>query len=560
MPFLLTQDQSGLNQRIQIESETVVIGRHPDCQVVIEDSSVSRKHAHIVKVDGNFVLEDLDSRNGTSINNQTVHQPTRLNDGDLIKICDEVFMFHMDAIGTARKPRGTIEHPNLLANGSSITLEDDDEGMSSIMSQIDLQSHQSAVLVSPEKKLNALMNITRTLGVSIDLNVVFPKVLDFVLELFVNADRASIVLADEEGNPKPIAMKIRNPNDDEKIRISRTIFKHVMKTRQALLSSDAAEDERFDLSQSITDFRIRSIMCAPLVDAEQKAIGILQLDTLRRSVAFTDEDLELLVTVAIQSGLAIDNARNHEKVIEQLDVQRDLELANEVQRRLLPARRPKHEDYSFFDYYRPAHHVGGDYFDYIQLDENRTAVIVADVVGHGIAAALLMAKLSAEVRFALATCNTASEAVRNLNSAIEDLNLDRFVTMVLVLLDRNSHQLTVVNAGHMQPIVLRSGGEVFRPDDRLSDVPIGILDSADFPEYTIDVEEGDSVLLYTDGVNESMDRDGKQYGVDRMIDRMKDAEEKTPESITENIISDLKVHIGEESQFDDICVVTFRRG
>ena len=559
MTFLITQNSAGLSQKIGLDKDDIVIGRHPDCQVVIEDSSVSRKHAHIFREEGHYVIEDLDSRNGTTLNDHTVHQPTRLNHGDIIRICDKVFEFHLDTIGSPRKVPKTVDTYGIETQSPRITFDDDEDGMSSIMSQLDVQSHQSSILVSPERKLNTLMEITRALGHSIDLDHILPKVLDYVMQLFPNADRSSVILADHSGGPRPFAMRIRNPNDDEKIRISRTIFRHVMQSRQALLSSDAAEDERFDLSQSISEFRIRSIMCAPLVDADQKSLGVLQLDTLRQSVAFTEQDLELLLTVAIQAGLAIDNARIHQQVVDQLDLQRDLELANEVQRRLLPSRRPRLDAYSFFDYYRPAHHVGGDYYDYISLDENRTAVIVADVVGHGIAAALLMAKLSAEMRFALASCETASCTMQTLNSAIEDLNLDRFVTMIMTLLDRKTNEVTVVNAGHMQPLILDASGNVFEPESRVSDVPIGIVDQAEFPEYRFGLNPGDNVVLYTDGFNESMDQDGRQYGMDRMMEKMKSAPQRDPQTIVEHLIDDLKIHVGEESQFDDICLVSFGR-
>ncbi len=566
MAFLISE-KSGIKQKFELASSKTVIGRHPECEVVVEDSSVSRRHAQIViDAEGQFLLEDLKSRNGTTLNRRNVHGPTKLFDGDLIEICEENFVFHSETAERQNRSRPTTEKSvsssrfgsRLFNEMSSVSMEDD-ESLSSIMHKMDLQSNASSILVSSEKKLEALMNITRALNASIDLEEILAKVLDCLFELFVNSDRGFLIFTDDDGNPQPIAMKIRNENDDEKIRVSRTIVRHVMTTKQALISSDAAQDERFDLSQSITDFRIRSIMCAPLLDSDDNPIGVIQLDTLRRSVAFSDEDLELLVTVAIQAGMAIDNARKHELAHERRELQRDLELAHEVQSRLLPAKRPKFDKFDFYDFYQPANSVGGDYFDYIQLSPDRCAVIVADVVGHGIAAALLMAKLSAEVRFALAKCDTASQAVQELNRAIEDLNLDRFVTMVLGLLDFKDNKLTVVNAGHMQPLILRSDGQVFVPDEKLSDVPIGILQNAAFPEYTLEIGAGDNVLMFTDGVNESMDHDGNQYGINRMIEVMKQAPEKSPKSITESIITDVNQHIGDQSPFDDICMVAFGR-
>ena len=559
MPFLVLDNngKSESSKRVTIDSELTVIGRHPECQVIVEDSAVSRKHAQIVQRDGNYFVEDLDSRNGTHLNEKAVHEPTRLFNGDLIQICDTRFTFLTDEPGAG--PVRTTRRSSKPDDISSISLEDDENGMSSIMSMIDVPSHHSRVMVSAETKLTALMEITRALASSVKRDEVLAKTLDCLFELFVNADRGFVIIEDADGRIVPVAMKIRNPNDDEKIRISRTIVKHVMSNKQALISSDAATDDRFDLSQSLSDFRIRSIMCAPLLDSEQQPLGVIQLDTLRRGISFKDEDLDLLTTVAIQTGLAVENLTRHEEAIRQRELQRDLELANEVQLRLLPTKRPEIEGYSFSDYYRPANHVGGDYYDYRGLDgQPKTAVIVADVVGHGIAAALLVAKLSVEVRSALAENQSPSQAMQSLNAAIEHLNLDRFITMVLGVLDHQTHTFTVVNAGHMQPIVRRASGQIFHPDERCKDVPVGILDSASFPEYEIELELGDCVLIYTDGVNESMNRDGQQFGIPRMVEAYKSSP-ADPQQIISNVMTDVRNFVGNENQFDDICIVCFSR-
>ena len=187
----------------------------------------------------------------------------------------------------------------------------------------------------------------------------------------------------------------------ETIRVSRTIVNKVMETQEGILSADVMMDEEFNKAQSIADFRIRSMMCAPLIDSLGNSMGVLQIDTVKQSKRFQQEDLEVLLAVAGQAGIAIDNAQMHESALRQRVIERDLELANEVQHGFLPESRPDVAGYEFFDFYRPANQVGGDYFDYLVLPDGRIAVIVADVVGKGVAAALLMAKLSAETRYCL---------------------------------------------------------------------------------------------------------------------------------------------------------------
>src|SRR5690606_9654853 len=225
------------------------------------------------------------------------------------------------------------------------------------------------------------------------------KALDCLFRIFMQADRGFVAMRGPSGELVPRWIKTRRENTGETVRLSRTIVNMVMQQKEAILSADAVLDDRFELSQSIADFRIRSMMCAPLLSIEGESLGVIQVDTLDQRKKFAPEDLEILVAVAAQAGIAINNAQLHEQALRQRAVQRDLELAHEVQRGFLPHGPPSIPGYTFFDYYQPANHVGGDYYDYISLPDGRIAIVVADVVGHGVAAALLMAKLSAETRY-----------------------------------------------------------------------------------------------------------------------------------------------------------------
>ena len=561
MAFLLTQSEGEVEQRINLQEDTVTLGRHPDCEVVIDDPSVSREHAHIVQKNGKYLLEDLKSRNGTLLNRRMIQQATRLLNGDQIRICDAVFSFFLDESLNAPAPRRTMDTPSVSLE-SSIVLGDGREfgELSSIMSKIDISSHhkRKEMVASPEAKLNALMEITQALGKTIQLDKVLPNVLDCLFKLFTQTDRGFIVMADADGNLKPLAMKLRREDDEATIRISRTIVKHVLETRQAIISTDAASDERFDLSQSISDFRIRSMMCAPLFDAEGKSVGVIQLDSLSNAVNFQNEDLDILATVALQASSAIDKAKLYNMELRQQELKRDLELANEIQHRLLPNDLPEVGGYEVFDYYRPAEQVGGDYYDYIPLGEGKVAILVGDVVGHGIAAALLMAKVSAEARFALATTRSASESMNRLNKAISNLQLDRFITIVLALLDYNENTMAIVNAGHMPPIVRTKNGVEALSTEK-SGLPVGIMDDVTYEEFSIDLNPGDFVVFYTDGVNEAQNPDGEQYGNQRVLDHLAEKAWENPETFGKSLIAGVRQHLNGQAQDDDICLVCLKR-
>jgi serine phosphatase RsbU (regulator of sigma subunit) len=558
MPILTSVDASVVKKQFKIHDRPVVIGRHPECDVVIDDVSVSRRHAQILKQSGGYFIEDMSSRNGTMVNNNEIHRRTKLFDGSEIKICDVMFTFHLASEPGYEKPRQTVtEKESSLGGMRPGTLLLDEHDNSTIMSQMQIPSshHESVVgKVSPEEKLKALVQITQALSAGVECDSILQSTLDCIFELFVEADRGFIAFREEDGTITPSTLKVRSTND-EQIRLSRTIVNKVMDSKQAILSSDAAEDSRFDLSQSIADFRIRSMMCAPILNANDESIGVIQLDTLRRSIAFQEEDLEILVTVAMQVGLALQRLEFFEEVKKSAQVQKDLELAHEVQQGFLPQGDPDVAGYDFYAYYRAAERVGGDYYDYIELDDGKIAIIVADVVGHGIAAALLMAKLSGETRFALASNADPVAAFNRINRNLSNMNLDKFVTAVMGLFDTRTNQVTFVSAGHMPPVLRRASGAIEELQIEGAGLPLGILDDTEYGASTFDISEGDVFLLYTDGVNESMNADGQILRTEGILDELKQSQAKTPEAIGNVVYNTVKRFVNGGPQHDDICFV-----
>jgi hypothetical protein len=465
MYFLLANNGPQADRKYELKGDRWILGRHPDCHIVIEVGAVSRNHCQVVRDGGRYYIEDLGSRNGTFVNDDAEKLEGRreLKTGDVVRVCDVSFTFGNDAPPPAA-PGGTAPIGRMLDGAGLGAFLADDEGRSTsstIMSKLEVSSTSRggvALMASAEVKLAALVEITQSLGRAISLDDVLPQVLKSLFKIFVQADRGFIVLQSPDGKLVPRWVRLRREDAHDTLRISRTIIRHVMESKEAILSADAASDERFEMSQSIADFRIRSMMCAPLLDSEGQAFGALQIDTLDQRQRFTKEDLELLVSTASQAALAIQQAQLHEQALRQREFERDMVLAHEVQRGFLPDHRPELAGYEFFDYYQPATQVGGDYFDYIPLPDGRVAIVVADVVGHGVAAALLMAKLSAETKFALFSEPTPAAAVTKLNERLCQTNMQRFVTMILVVLDPLAHRGVVVNAGHMAPLHRRAAG------------------------------------------------------------------------------------------------------
>ena len=579
-------DSNSVQQDYLIRETPVLIGRHPDCEIQLDDASASRYHAKITLDNGHFYLQDMNSRNGTTLNGDTVAKPTRIFDRTRIKIGDSTLTFIMeeprsgattaqtssnrDRNGKLIPASNTLRKSQLTARNSpvssqhlnSIFLDDPDtHNDPSILSQLEAPSHFQRIHnhTTPEQTLVALTKITHALSESVERNQVLTKILDFLLELFNNADRGFIILKNKAGELEPVGWKSRYAVEDERIHVSKTIIKQVIDSKRPMISSDAAADDRFDLAQSIVDFKIRSLMCAPMINSKDEVIGVIHLDTVQESVAFNEEELETLTTIALQASLAVQKSDLFEAAKRSESLKLDLQVANEIQRKFLPQHAIKNDRYEFSSYYRPMQQVGGDYFDYVKLDGNRVGIVVADVVGHGVAAALLMAKVSAESRFALATCKSAEEAIQAMNTNLSDLKIDRFVTLALALVDFEENKMTIVNAGHMPPLLRNKAGEYRSLAEKEAGIPLGIANGFQYESMEVALEVGDVVTMYTDGVNEAMNASDEQLTTARLIDELKQAQCKTPQTICEQIVKIVSRHAGNTPAIDDMCAVCFGR-
>ncbi len=556
MAYLTAISGSAFGKRIDLTKPSMILGRHPECDVIIEVGAVSRQHAKIDTVGNRFQLADLNSRNGTYLNGQLIDRPTELQDGDLIRICDVEYSFHDPVL------QGSSE---LKIGGSSfgiMMIEDaqDDSKQRAVKNKLDIRgsTYGTQLTTSAEARLQAVLDITQSLGRSVRLEEVLPKVLDTLFRIFLQADRAFIVLI-ENGQLIPKWIKTRHEDQQESFRISRTVMREVMATKEAIISLDASTDERFEMAHSISSFRIRSMIVAPLLDSQGEAIGAIQMDTVDSKRQFEKGDLEILASIAIQAGIAIENAQLHEVVLEQNRVEQDLQLARQVQQAFLPSKPHEATGYKFYNHYRPADQVGGDYFDYIQLPGDRLAIIVADVVGHGVAAAMLMAKVSAETRYCLASHESLAEAISLLNYRISSLKLRRFVTFLCLRVELKTGKVDIVNAGHMMPIWKQSANNtVFEPGDDEAGVPLGVMDDYQYENLTITLEPGDELMLYTDGISEAPNVDGDMYGIERLRKHSQDSNGEI-DKLGEIIIAEVDEFTKNTRQADDMCLVMVKR-
>ncbi|QDU96459.1 ATP-binding protein [Lignipirellula cremea] len=305
---LLENDRPG--KTYPLEEDSLVIGRHRTCDVVIGSDTVSRRHTRIFSQDGGFYVEDLKSTNGTFLNDVQVRRPRRLKDGDVIRVNRFALLFdaeqHRDTADSSFYNFPTSVDVEFLS--SSVEPE--------IVASLNVWDADQRANVSPEAKLRAMIEIMRCLDNSLDRDKLLPRVLEGLARVFPQAERLYILMADgPHGRLKLQAIKHCPPNGDETVTtgpISRTIAQRVMQDRKAVLSADALVDARFEQSDSVQDWHVRSMMCAPLTGPTNQPLGVIHVDTQDPRRQFAQIDLDVLASVATLVGQSLEHCRLHE--------------------------------------------------------------------------------------------------------------------------------------------------------------------------------------------------------------------------------------------------------
>jgi len=555
------------------------IGRHPEATISIVQPSVSGHHAEIENRDGEFVLRDVGSRNGTFVNKERIESPVKLHHNDMIQFGDAMARF--DDPDSAEPPADQASHvqtasdsrvgdsmrsatPSLLGestlDGTSVDLADDRDGDANITGRVASQGRFGALEGNPEAKLKAVLEITRSLAGTVDLNAILPAILDTLFGIFPYADRGCILLKDDRtGEMKPLAMKRRRASDDASVRLSRTVVQKVLTEKVGLMSADAAADTAFSGSESIADLKIRSMMCVPLLGLDGSALGVLSIDSQNPMGQFSQDDLDILMTVAGQAAVSYENARLMQVFAEKQKADNEMSIAKTIQRALLPQTLPSAPGYQFYASYDSAQAVGGDYYDCFDLGDGRICLSFGDVAGKGVPGAIIMARIHSCVQSTIRHLTDVVAAISAINDHMCDTNVEgRFVTYVLAIVDTNRHTVELANAGHMAPIIRRADGRVEQFDEELIGTPIGVLEDYPYESESRVLEPGDMVVIVTDGVDEAMNPAGELYTGERVLEFVRNGSPKA-EELGMSLLTDVRRHANGRPQNDDITIMAFGR-
>ncbi len=416
MAFFLIQSGSDRGKSVPLKGNRISLGRESGCTFVVRETmhqsdrnskqSVSRRQAVLSQNGDEWLIEDGDgkgrpSHNGTYVNDQRVPFP-----GSMILRDDDVIQF-----GDVR-----------------LTFQEDEPSTFSISEFLDpAQSVQTRQTQSADR-VRLILELSENLRSTFEEEILLDRIGKNLLALFPNAERCLIVGCNRADGPLAVR-RLHHRSGASDTMFSRGVIRRCLETGEAILGNDLGN--LVPDSGSLGEFQSRSLVCAPLWMEEGRATSAIQLDAKPNATPFSSDELRLLVVVASQVSLALQNAELHRNMLDNQRRIRDMETARQIQRALLPNELPAIPGYEFFAYYESAQQIGGDYYDFVRLPDGRLAVLLCDVAGKGVPAAAVMAKFSVEARVCLESLADLPTAVSQLNSVFERAALsDRFITLI----------------------------------------------------------------------------------------------------------------------------------
>jgi len=548
MPSLVFLAGPIAGRRYKLADGEYVIGRRSDCQIFVPDMRVSRQHARLWKTGESWEIEDLGSNNGTFVNGVKVQSATQIRHDDEILIANNRIRVETQETTPENKaPEGAaVTIVDVTGTGSLIrSREDSGSGRMPIVSSGILSVADQRAVRLLERKLDALTQILHATAASDTSEALLHKLVDALLELFPQAEDVGVLVEDERtGELKVQCQRHRRQAFGGDLKVPGTIIQHVISDRRGVLLGESADENNEGVGAR---------MGAPLI-FHGVHYGVVYVES--KHAGFRQEDVDLLQTVATQTGLAMHATRVAAQLARREQLERDLRVARQIQRSLLPANVPQVVGLEFAVHYEPAYQIGGDFYDFIWHDPSHLGLAVGDVAGKAISAALYMARLTSELRSRAAIARTPARLLRRVNQEIAQLGDDgMFATLVYCIYDLENRSLVFTNAGHCVPL-LRRGDRVFPLQaERAHTPPLGVTPELEAGEARVQLHSGDMLIMVSDGILEARDARGNDYGLSRLSRRIRTARGKV-DDVLKAILADIDNHCGDQGQQgDDMTIV-----
>lgn len=468
--FLIVDSPDRERRRVPV-ADSILIGRALDCGLVIEDAAASRHHVQISARGGDYFWKDMGSTNGTLVNGALMLEG-RLRDGDRIEIGKTSLVFRSEEVPDKPVSGDT----NRLFRGTIIS-----EGGEARQAQADEK---------PAQLLQAVYSVMHEIATNYEVCSLTDRILETTVRA-IDAQRGAILFAPlglPDVAPCPVCGRYHVITDGrlahvdrEAVHISTTVANRVLQGGESVLYQDTDEAHDLDHAASIVSLKLRSIMCTP-VRGKNDILGILYIDSTRPGQAYTQDDLLLATAVGNSAGLALENARMHTEMLEKQRMDQEIEYAWNIQQGFLVKHWP--DGAGRFEVYgetRPAKTVGGDFYDVVEPRPGAVGVLIGDVSGKGVPAALTMAQLLAEFRLCAQISDSPTEVLDSLNRGMaERSQRGMFCTLSYLLLDLETGVVRCANAGHHAAVRFGKNGVTFFGEP--TGPPLGVLPMAHWDE------------------------------------------------------------------------------
>src|SRR5882724_474333 len=556
---------------VKLDRMKLTIGRSSRNDICISDPFASRLHAEIRRENEQVMLVDNGSANGTFVNGQRVTGSLRLSVGDIVRIGETEIEYtsgeqdmlsgatvYLTGLAGQSLPADTITSP-IPARSTTDLISSIRSGA---MSGDSGTSSAARAAMKPEKPGRDLLSIVSQVGIALlprtSLEDTLKMTIDLVFQA-IPAERGFLFLKENGDLSCKIARGINEaalPTASQ-VQLSRSITNKVLSEGASVLTSDAMHDPRFQSQNSVVLSQIRSVMAVPLASGEE-IFGMVYVDNPFNN-RFTEEDLKVLTTIASVASIKIENDRLLDERLEKRRMEEELKVASEIQMRLQPFAPPKIDGWDMTGVSFPCREIGGDYYDFIhRKNDPCLTVAVGDVSGKGTGAALLMSSLHAAVRAQSQTRASISEVMGEINGYIfENSPSNKFLTLFYGELDPDTGTLAYSNGGHNAPIFVRRGGEVERLDK--GGLPIGMMQGVVYQEASVAFDRGDVLVIYSDGITESINEREEEFDEDRLIEVVKDNLGRSASGVRDRIDEALSRFVGTTAPVDDMTLMIIKR-
>jgi serine phosphatase RsbU (regulator of sigma subunit) len=417
-----------------------------------------------------------------------------------------------------------------------------------------VQTHQDAI--RSIERLHRILEAAKLLNSTLDLAELTAIILRIIRDE-VGTERGTVFVMDRDRRRLRSLVAQGIEGDEIVVPVGTGIAGTVAASGECINILDAYADSRFAGSfDAQLGYRTNDIYCMPIVNRVGEIVGVLEL--LNRARPLVEEDLEFLSGVSVHVGLALENAQLHREIVEKRKIEQELLLARDIQQNFYPTIPESYGGVEICASSEMCEAVGGDYLGYFPLDEQRFLVIMGDVAGKGIGAALVMCSLHAACRALVRHVHAIEYVTSILNETfVETTGNGVFVTMLIMLVDPIGKRAHIIRAGHNPPLIVSGSGKAVHFDDG-GGPPVGLFPRLQFKREISTIEPDSILVVYTDGVSEAENRQGEQFGVDRLADVVSDSRSTSAARIHNSIRTALKDFVGDEPTHDDSTLIVLK--